>query len=786
MAASHPEFTVIVPVYNTADYLRECLDSILQQTIRDLELIVIDDGSSDGSWEIIQEYAAAHSRVKAFQQNRKRQGAARNLGLRHARGEFIGFVDSDDKIPLDIYEYMYKLAKIHTSDIVVGIQQSFNEKGQWRGVKLHATGLTDELLTSVTISEFPELLTDISACNKIFRHTLITDNKVQFPEGCSGEDLYFTARLYLLAQSITVTPRITYYYRGRQKATTMIPGEYLYRGRTQNTLALEKHFQAVNLQNIYPVLLRSEVQKLVASRFSRTIRMTPYGERQKIFKFISKLTQQLRDEDIVGNDFSLREQVRVFMLQQKEYDCLEMFEMNPWIPAYLTFLQKKESYQKISEPLLRIYMQEVSSLNRDRKLNIRVRFPGLLKAYERLSKPYRRWQQALKRKQKAKIPLSALLYYFSLYPIARMQQLISGNKNVWLIDERLSRSAEDNGFFLFQYLRNWHPKLKVYYVIAADSPDRERVERLGQVILQYSVAHAWYLLQAKVLLSTDSLRSLAYPAEVFRRLWSKTHNVFLQHGVMAVKRTVYSHNNYFYLSQIIVSSDREKKIFARDYSFPANTISVTGLARFDNLTAENGTEQKRQILVVPTWRIGLNNQQQLKASKYYWAWMQLLTSPELADLLDQHQTSLFFRPHQNMLPLMADFAVTHDRIHIQQDNNPPLCTLIKESALLITDYSSIMFDFFYQNKPAICYMFDRNEIEYTQGGKPHINIDAELPADVHHTTSRVITALALHLENKCTEPPRQKELAGNFFKKRDQLNCERVYRAVCEQCDKQT
>ncbi len=778
MAAFHPKFSVIIPVYNTADYLRECLDSVLKQTIKDLELIVIDDGSTDGCWEIIQEYTAIHSQVKALQQNRKRQGAARNLGLSHARGEFIGFVDSDDKLPLDIYEYMYELAEEHSSDIVVGIQQSFNEKRQWRGVKLHARGLTDELLTSITISDFPELLTDISACNKIFRHKIITDNKVLFPEGCSGEDLYFTARLYLLAQSITVTPRITYYYRGRQNATTLIPGEYLYRGRTQNTFALKKYFQSANLQNIYPVLLRSEVQKLVASRLTKTIRMTPYGERIKILNMISRLTRNLTDEEIVNSGyFSLREQVRIFMLKQEEYECLELFEKKPWSPGYLTFLQKRESYQKISEPLLRIYMREISALNRDRRLNIRVRFPKLLKAYEQVSKPYRRWREALQRKRKANIPFPALLYYFALYPIIWIQSFIS-NKQIWLIDERLSRSAEDNGFSLFQYLRKQYPKLRIYYVIISDSSDRERVEKLGQVVRQYSFTHAYYLLQAKVLLSTDSLRSLAFPAEIFRRLWGRTHNVFLQHGVMAVKRTVYSQKNFFYLSQIITSSEREKYFFVRDYNFPEDTISVTGLARFDNLTAEKGTEQKRQILVVPTWRIGLNNQQQVETSKYYWAWMQLLTAPELTNLLYQHQASLLFRPHQNMLPFMSDLAIDTDRIRIQKDNPSNLFQLIKESALLITDYSSIMFDFFYQDKPVICYMFDKKEIEYSQGGIPHIDIDTELPAEVHNTAANVISSLVWYLENDFYLQSKQQPKIDNFFKYRDDRNCERIYQAV--------
>ncbi|MBL4903764.1 MAG: CDP-glycerol glycerophosphotransferase family protein [Desulfocapsa sp.] len=779
MISFSPKFSVIIPVYNTVDYLEECLDSVLNQTINDLEVIVIDDGSTDGCWEIIQEYAARHSRIRAFQQDRKRQGAARNLGLRHARGEFIGFLDSDDKLPLDIYEYMYELACKYTSDIVVGIQQSFNGNRMWRGVKLHADGLTDKVRNIASIAEFPELLTDISVCNKIISHKLIIENNIIFPEGCSGEDLHFMVRSFLVAQNITVIPRVSYYYRGRQNATTSIPGEYLYRGRVENTIVLEPFFEENNLHQFYSVLLCSELKKLVNTRLSKTIQLTQYPERRVIFNLITQLAVKLDDHEIRNsNYFSSLQQVRAFLIKREEYDCLEMFDRKPFTPGYLDSLKNKESYWAICSPILDVYIDKISTLKLEKERADSVCFLKLLRVPTKVRTLFQRFQQLLRRRRAAKIPFYAIFSYCALYPIAWIKTVTSKKKDVWLIEERRANSAADNSYFLFRYLRTQHPELKVYYVIRKDSPDYERVAKLGRSIVQYSVAHAYYLHCARVLLSTESLRNLGYPAEILRKMWGKTYNVFLQHGVMAVKRTAYTQKKFFYFSQIITSSDREKEIFVQEYNFPDSTVAVTGIARFDNLMDEKGLQEKLQILVVPTWRRGMNSRQEIESSKYYWAWNQLLVSEKLVNLLEKYNATLIFRLHQNLLPFASEFAVDSERVRVLSGHEPPLFQLIKESALFITDYSSVMFDFFYQDKPAICYMFDKEELEQTHKGQSHIDIKTELPADVQGTCQGVLSSLENYLINNCTLSVAHRAKAADFFKYRDDNNCERIYQSI--------
>ena len=114
-----PKISVIVPVYNVEKYLRKCIESILNQTFREFELILVDDGSTDSSGKICDEYALKDSRIKVIHKENGGASSARNAGLDVAKGEYIGFVDSDDWIEMDMYGELYRLIKENNTDISV-------------------------------------------------------------------------------------------------------------------------------------------------------------------------------------------------------------------------------------------------------------------------------------------------------------------------------------------------------------------------------------------------------------------------------------------------------------------------------------------------------------------------------------------------------------------------------------------------------------------------------------------------------------------------------------------
>ena len=111
--------SVILPVYNTEKYLPECLDSIINQSLRDIEIICVDDGSTDSSLQILKEYAEKDKRISVIHKNNGGQGSARNVGLNHAKGEYITFVDSDDYITEDMIYYLLKFLEDNKLDVAM-------------------------------------------------------------------------------------------------------------------------------------------------------------------------------------------------------------------------------------------------------------------------------------------------------------------------------------------------------------------------------------------------------------------------------------------------------------------------------------------------------------------------------------------------------------------------------------------------------------------------------------------------------------------------------------------
>ena len=125
-----PKVSVIIPVYNVQNYLRPCLDSVLKQTLKEIEIICVDDGSTDGSLEILKQYAAKDNRITVLKQKNLHAGVARNAGLAVARGEYLSFLDSDDFFELNMLEESYRLIRKKQADILFYQYKNFNQETQ--------------------------------------------------------------------------------------------------------------------------------------------------------------------------------------------------------------------------------------------------------------------------------------------------------------------------------------------------------------------------------------------------------------------------------------------------------------------------------------------------------------------------------------------------------------------------------------------------------------------------------------------------------------------------------
>ena len=204
-----PKVSVIVPVYNAEKFLVRCLDSILGQSLRDIEVICVDDGSPDNSIEILNRYAAADSRMKVIRQQNKRQGGARNTGLDAASGEWIGFVDSDDYIDLDFYEKLYGAAIDSGADVaccgLVKHRPRYDKhEALYRSARV-AAGLQDRF----SLCNCP---TQFYPVNKIYRRSMIEAAALRFREHVAFEDIEFVSRALYAASSVVGVPDTAYHY----------------------------------------------------------------------------------------------------------------------------------------------------------------------------------------------------------------------------------------------------------------------------------------------------------------------------------------------------------------------------------------------------------------------------------------------------------------------------------------------------------------------------------------------------------------------------------------------
>lgn len=213
-----PLISVVVPAYDVEDYLATCLDSLLAQTHEHLEIVVVDDGSTDRSGQIADEYALDHPQVRVVHTDNHGLGAARNTGVAHATGELLAFADSDDVVPPTAYAVLLRQLSRTGADFVTG-SIVWWEDGRLREPtwmrRLHRerrAGIIDQQ---------PEILGDVFAWNKLFRRSFWDGAELSWPEGVRYEDQPTTTRAYLAARRFGVVPDIVYHWRIRSEGTSI-------------------------------------------------------------------------------------------------------------------------------------------------------------------------------------------------------------------------------------------------------------------------------------------------------------------------------------------------------------------------------------------------------------------------------------------------------------------------------------------------------------------------------------------------------------------------------------
>ena len=209
-----PKISVIVPVYNVEKYLRQCLDSIVDQTFEDIEIIVLNDGSTDGSLGIVNEYVAKDKRIKVIDKPNEGLGKTYNRGIEAATGEYIGFVESDDWIELDMYEVLHGIAKTHDVDVVKSSFIRFDDETCKDDSVL---GIPEHIVERVlNPRQNPEVfILQSSVWSAIYKREFLNEHNIRFLEspGASYQDTAFNFKVWAMAKKVYLTTRLLVHYR---------------------------------------------------------------------------------------------------------------------------------------------------------------------------------------------------------------------------------------------------------------------------------------------------------------------------------------------------------------------------------------------------------------------------------------------------------------------------------------------------------------------------------------------------------------------------------------------
>ena len=258
MKAIESLVSIVVPVYNVEKYLKECLESIIQQDYRNLEIIVVDDGSPDNSGKIADEYAEADKRIKVIHKENAGVVAARNTGMDLANGEFILFVDSDDWLSKDHVSHLLKLQKIKDADMCM-TTKFFTQKSdvQTQNIKIETISPCD----AATLLISPKMV--IGTYNKLYRLDWLKKEKLrQNEELFSGEGLHFIVLAAQHANYITISNKKIYYYRRNvaESATTKFNikmftnNEKSLDSIEKNSIITDENF--INMLNLFRIHLK--------------------------------------------------------------------------------------------------------------------------------------------------------------------------------------------------------------------------------------------------------------------------------------------------------------------------------------------------------------------------------------------------------------------------------------------------------------------------------------------------------------------------------------------------
>lgn len=368
--------------------------------------------------------------------------------------------------------------------------------------------------------------------------------------------------------------------------------------------------------------------------------------------------------------------------------------------------------------------------------------------------------------------ISIIKYFIVLIPSLILKLVLKINhKEIWLISEE-STSAQDNGYYLFKYIRCNNPNDKVYYAIDFKSKDYKKVEPLGNIIKWGSLKHYLYYLVAKNITTNEFANpspKLFYFLHIKLNLYN--NRVFLQRGITKddIKSLYYDKTKF---KLFVCGAKREYEYIKDNYNYPNNYVKYLGFPRFDEL---EGDYNNKQILIMPTYR---KIKDSFNKSLYFKRWNSLINNKELIRCIEDNDITIYFYLHKKMQKYINSFNTTSKNIKIVNDED--INNLLKESSLLITDYSSVYMDFAYMNKPIIYYQFDYNDYRNNMYKEGYFKYAKDAFGKLILDEEDLVKKIIAYIEMNYKTEKIYIERSNKFFEEKNNMNSKRVYETIKE------
>lgn len=662
--------SVVVPIYNVEKYLPRCIESLLNQTFDDYEILLVNDGSPDNCQAIIEDYSARFpDKIVALLKPNGGLSDARNYGLKYAKGEYVSFIDSDDYVDKTFLEKMYNKAVDTHSDIVVcgyyGVDEVKNTSKWFQKGNGERYGRP--------LNEVPELIHYIApyAWNKLFKRSLFEDNKIEFPKGLIYEDIPTSYPLIASVDKIAFIDQPLIYYILRREGS--ITGTY-----SRKMMQLFDSLELLN--NRYKELGKFEEyynQVLfinIKHTFMRFKDFRKYRGFKLKFDFIKRGFEHL-DKNFPG-------------WQQNDY--------------YFKYFDNDKKHKR------KCYVSKYYWI-----LNVLV--PNSL---------YKLLQRTVSIMGKIKNILNKRHYTKYLYAYYSKNHAI--DENAVLFESFHGKTISDSPFYMMKDLvENRKDKnLKIYFTSNSVSTHKEMLKAYGydiEVVPLGSFKYAKVLATAKYLVNNVSFPTyfVRRKEQLYMNTWHGTPLKTLgKKMVQGIEDMSNMQRNFLHSTHLLFQNDFTMSHMMEDYNlyelfsgeaivsgYPRNSIFLD-TQKANEMRKRFNLEDKEVFAYMPTWRGQQSSQKNV--STY---------ADDVKAILDKLDNNLSDNQvlYVNLHSLVKNDVVIDDYKHIHSFPNVDNYEFLNCCDLLITDYSSVFFDYSITKKPVVLFMYDYDEYMADRG-----------------------------------------------------------------------